>query len=158
MFNFRRLELDDLLFLCEVRNECSYEYLHNSNTFSLSEAIVWFENTNPIFYIIEYFDKKIGYFRTSNFNEESKSIYIGCDLHKDYRGKGLGYLSYLHFIPILFEELNVNTLNLEVLSTNERAKNLYKKLGFKNIVSMNTPFIKNGQEIISEFWKLDKKN
>jgi RimJ/RimL family protein N-acetyltransferase len=157
MFKFRKLELNDLSFLCEVRNECCQEYLHDSKKFSISETVDWFETTNPLFFIIEYFEEKIGYFRTSNFNKEKKSIYIGCDLHQSYRGKGLGYLSYLNFIPILFDMLNIETLNLEVLSTNQRAKNLYKKLGFQNIENLNTPFIKNNKQIVSEFWTLEKK-
>ena len=60
----------------------------------------------------------------------NKNIYIGCDLHKDWRGKGLSYLSYLEFIPKLFNTHNLHKISLEVLSTNIVAYNLYKKIGF----------------------------
>ncbi len=131
MIEFTPIRQDDLQFLCEVRNECAVEYLHDSRTFTLEETIKWFENTHPKFWIIWYGGHRIGYFRTSNYSEVNHNIYIGADLHKDFRGKGLAYESYCRFMPILFKELNLHKISLEVLETNTRAINLYKKLGFK---------------------------
>jgi len=131
MIKFNKLTYDDLSFLNEVRNECVFEYLHDSRTFTLEETIDWYYKTNPRFWVIWYNNQRIGYFRTSNYSKENKNIYLGADLHKDFRGKGLAYNSYCQFIPFLFQEFDLHKISLEVLETNKRATKLYKKLGFK---------------------------
>ena len=145
----------DLPFFTEVRNECANEYLHDSRTFLSEETLDWFLTTRPNYYIIEFNNKKIGYFRTSNYNPDENSIYIGCDIHKDYRGKGLGYESYLKFIPFISKKFNLKKINLEVLSTNTRAKNLYKKLGFVFNHEKSKIILKNNDEVLSEFWSFE---
>jgi RimJ/RimL family protein N-acetyltransferase len=58
-------------------------------------------------------------------------MYIGADIHPDYQGKGYGKQVYEILIPHLFEVYSLNKLSLEVLATNQRALNLYLKVGFK---------------------------
>ena len=155
MIEIRDLSFGDLVFLNETRNECAEKFLHDSRTFLLEETLDWFLTTKPNYYIIEYYNKKIGYFRTSNYNPEENSIYVGCDIHKDYRGKGLGYESYLKFIPFISKKFNLKKINLEVLSTNTRAKNLYKKLGFVFNPEKSKIILKNNDEVLSEFWSFE---
>ncbi len=156
MIRIREMLESDLLFFSEIRNECANEYLHDSRIFSISETINWFKTNRPNYYIIEFSNVRIGYFRTSNYDNTENSLYIGCDIHVDYRGKGLAYNSYLKFIPFVKERFNLSVVNLEVLSTNNRAINLYKKLGFILIPERNKAILKNGKEIVSEFWTLRK--
>lgn len=130
MITFRPLSRDDVPFLTEVRNECAEQYLHTSSKFSVDDAYKWFDNNKPMFYTILYNDIKIGYFRITNYSAVNKNLYIGADLHKDYRGKGLAFDAYRKFIPYLFDHYNLHKISLEVLSTNIRAYNLYVKLGF----------------------------
>lgn len=127
---FRRLTHVDLPFLNDVRNECCEEYLHTSCRFALEETMEWFFKVNPLFFIIMFDGEKVGYFRTSNHDKENRSMYLGADLHKDFRGKGIAYESYRQFIPILGKEFNLHKISLEVLATNERAIKLYEKIGF----------------------------
>jgi len=121
---------DDLPFLNEIRNECSNEFLHDSRTFTLEETKDWFVKTKPYYWLVKKDNEKIGYFRCSNYSEINKNIYIGADIHNNHRGKGFGYEMYKTFIPKVFKELGLHKISLEVLSTNERAIYLYKKLGF----------------------------
>jgi RimJ/RimL family protein N-acetyltransferase len=130
MISFKPLKENDLEFLNEVRNYCAEEYLHDSRTFSLFDTLNWFKSTNPQYYIIFNDDEKIGYFRLSNYSVINRNIYIGADLHPKCWGKKLSYPSYQKFINYLFVNYNLNKISLEVLSTNIRAYNLYKKLGF----------------------------
>lgn len=154
------LKSSDLEFLCEVRNECAPDYLHTSQTYTLKETKEWFEKTSPMFFLIERRDERVGYFRTSNYSKENRNIYIGADIHKDHRGKGLGYASYLIFVPYLFETLDLNKISLEVLSTNEPAIKLYKKLGFVQEGVKRQEVYKNGKwvdsiimSILRDDWK-----
>jgi len=154
MIVLRKMIESDLPFFSEVRNECANEFLHESTLFSLEQTTDWFLTTNPNYYIIEYNNKKIGYFRTSNYDYNENSFYIGCVIHVDYRGKGLAYESYLKFIPFICKKFNIKTINLEVLSTNTRAKNLYKKLNFVFNPDKSKTILKNNSEVLSEFWSL----
>lgn len=131
-FTFEKLGPADLPFLIEVRNECR-DFLHDNREFTLAECERWFRDTNPDFRIIRYNGERIGYFRLSNYDAKERSIYIGADLHKKFRGRGLAREAYEAFIPQLAQSLGLARLKLEVLSHNDRAFALYKRLGFVEI-------------------------
>jgi RimJ/RimL family protein N-acetyltransferase len=151
--NIREMLVDDLPYFLEIRN-LSKEFLHDNSTFTLEQSTKWFKKTNPIFYVIELGNVIIGYFRTSNW--DGNSPYIGCDIHPDFRGLGLGYLSYLKFIDRIYSEFNISSLKLEVLSTNVRAKNLYYKLGFIDIGVSEDKIIRDGIQVDSIIMELKK--
>jgi RimJ/RimL family protein N-acetyltransferase len=149
MITFRPLSKDDVPFLTDVRNECADRYLHTSSKFSVDETINWFDNTKPTFYVILYNGVKIGYFRITNYSHVNKNLYIGADLHQDFRGKGLAYESYRKFIPTIIKQYGLHKVSLEVLATNTRAHNLYIKLGFVNEGAKRQEVYKNGQYVDS---------
>jgi RimJ/RimL family protein N-acetyltransferase len=128
-FTFEQLTFDDLPFLIEVRNECR-ESLHDNRIFTLPECERWFRERNPDFRIIRYRGQRIGYIRISNYDPEEASIYVGADLHKDFRGKGLARRAYEAFFPVIRDLYRVSILKLEVLSHNTVARTLYEKLDF----------------------------
>lgn len=152
---FRKMEVSDLPTFLEIRN-LSKEFLHNNSSFTLDQAISWFNKDKPKFFIIELGETTIGYFRTSN-SESGIGLYIGCDIHPDFRGFGLGYLSYVKFIKKLYDEFNFQTISLEVLETNTRALNLYTKLGFEKVGISDEKIIRDGNTINSIIMSLDKK-
>lgn len=131
MITFQLLERSDLEFLNEVRNHCAIDYLHDSRLFTLEQTRQWFDNTSPTYYIILDGEVRIGYFRLSNYSTQNNNIYVGADLHPKYWNKGLAYIAYAIFLNFLFQEYNLHKITLEVLATNQRAINLYKKLGFE---------------------------
>jgi len=110
----------------------------------VDNAYKWFDTNKPMFYTILYNNIKIGYFRVTNYSEVNRNLYIGADLHKDYRGKGLAYEAYRLFIPFIIKQYNLHKVSLEVLATNVRAYNLYIKLGFVNEGVKREEVYKNG--------------
>lgn len=145
---------DHIPFLNSIRNQCAEEYLHDSRKFSVDDTYKWFDKTKPEYYLITHDTTPIGYFRTSNYSEINKNIYIGADLHPDWRGKGLAYLSYRLFIPMMFNKYPLNKISLEVLSTNYVAKNLYKKLGFVHEGTKREDVYKQNAYVDSEIWSI----
>lgn len=125
-----RIEVEDLPFLCEVRNNYAEDFLHDSRTFTIDQTVEWFHKTNPDFWIIRDTNSRIGYFRLSNHSIVNRNIYIGADIAPQFKGLGYAKKAYSIFMPKLFENYNLNKISLEVLSTNNVAINLYKKLGF----------------------------
>ena len=155
--NFTRITQDDLEFLNQVRNLYASEYLHDSRTFTLEETKNWYLLSKPDYRIIWEDEKRVGYFRLSNYSKVNNNIYIGADIHPTYANKGIGYRAYTQFIPMLFEENNLNKISLEVLSTNKRAIHLYKKLGFLVEGIKREETLKNGVYIDSIIMSILKK-
>jgi UDP-4-amino-4,6-dideoxy-N-acetyl-beta-L-altrosamine N-acetyltransferase len=151
----------DLAFLCEVRNSCATEYLHDSRLFTLDEVKNWFDKTTPKYFTIWKDNERIGYFRTSSYSELNRNITIGADLHESFRGKGYAFNAYKIFINKLFDEYDLNKISLEVLSTNVVAFGLYKKLGFVTEGIKRQDVLKNGiyvDSIIMSILRIEWKN
>lgn len=162
-YRFTTMQHEDLPFFNEVRN-LSREFLHDNSEYTLEETESWFSGTKPSFFIIWKDFRKIGYFRTSNLSKKNKNIYIGADLHPDFRGKGHGYSSYIEFINNVFEKNDTHKISLEVLATNQVAISLYKKLGFihegckRQEVSRGDEFIdSNIMSLLREEWAKNEK-
>lgn len=106
--------------------------------------IKWLEslkNDSPrnIAFIIKYKNEFIGvtYFHSIDYKKEEGDwgIYI---YDENNRGHGFGYHALSESIKFAFETLKLKTLYLDVLNTNERAKKLYTKKGFKLISDKDT--------------------
>ena len=149
---------NNLKFLNETRNDYCELYLHDSKKYSLEETFEWFYTKKPKYYLINLFNKKLGYFRTSNSCEIDKKIMIGADINQNYSGNYVAYFSYINFINYLFFELNYEKIYLEVLCTNIKAINLYKKLGFKTENIKNKEVLKNNVYVDSIVMSLLKNN
>jgi len=144
----RPLAEDDIEFLVEVRNDCRH-FLHNDKEFTLKEAKKWFsENASP-FYLILYKNEPCGYFRTSKWNEADGSVWIGADLSKDFRGRGIASLAYPLFMDMLYRKYGLTRFILEVLEFNTVALCLYRKLGFNEVERRHSA---RGTSIRMELW------
>lgn len=130
LIEFKKITSADAEFVNNIRNIYCEEYLHTSNKFSIEQTKTWIQETKPLYYIIMYGNRSIGYFRLSNYSAENSNIYIGADIHPSYTGLKLAVPTYKKFINFLFDSMHLNKITLEVLDTNNRAINLYKKLGF----------------------------
>lgn len=78
--------------------------------------------------------KPIGELCYSDWDSRNQKCEIGikiCDI--DEQGKGYGEDVLYNFLKYLFRHLNLNKIELTTMHDNNRAQNLYKKLGFKEI-------------------------
>lgn len=147
MIALREMQHADLPFLIEVRNECR-AMLHDDSAFTLDQAQAWFAATRPRFYIITHAGTRIGYFRTSHW-DQAGSVSIGCDLHADHRGKGLAQAAYRLFLRFLFADCAVDKVWLEVLEHNAPARRLYQRLGFVTEVVKRKAVRRDGRDLDS---------
>ena len=133
----RRLLTMDLAFLLEVRNdETTRINLENDSVFTLLECNEWFFKTNPIWYIIEVDNNKVGYIRT-NGDE------VGIDIHPNYRRNGYAREAYKLYLK------DKEYASLWVFVDNF-AKNLYTELGF--VENGNSKIIR-GREYIQMIYE-----
>jgi RimJ/RimL family protein N-acetyltransferase len=152
---FRPVQKSDASFISRVRNSVTHEFLHSTGTFTVEEVEQWLDTKYPFFYIIETNITKqpVGYFRLSDYNPNTNSIQIGADLAEEFRGLGLGYESYVEFMSFLEERFGIEIYLLQVLGTNQRALNLYKKLGFEIDKIEKNSIEKNGKRVDNIFMK-----
>lgn len=158
---FKKIQREDIPFVNTVRNQYAEKYLHDSKIFSMFDTYEWFQKKSPDYWIIFDKSERIGYFRLSNHSTINKNIYIGADIAPQYTNMGYGKASYLKFIPFIFEKYGLNKLTLEVLSTNEVAISLYKKLGFIYEGTKRQEIYKNGiwvDSILMSMLKSEYKN
>jgi RimJ/RimL family protein N-acetyltransferase len=164
MFSLRAIEEEDLEFIREIRNDKDlYQFLGTFEIISKRKQIKWFEslqNDDSKMYLIfeKYgFDeeekkqnplpnirKKLGYVRVTQIDKINMSICVGGDIQKGYRGKGYGKEMYKLIFDLCFNKLNMNRVWLFVLENNERAINLYTKMGFKEEGRQRKAIFKNG--------------
>jgi len=155
MLSFRPLERSDLPFLLEVRNDCR-AMLHDDRAISLEDATAWFDATKPRFFVIVQDDRPVGYFRTSNWDDQNGTVSIGCDIHRAYLGKGLARAAYPLFLDHLYNDLGMAKVSLEVLDHNEPAKKLYEALGFVTVGVKRGAVWRDGRPVDSIVMSLSK--
>jgi RimJ/RimL family protein N-acetyltransferase len=146
--SIRKMDIKDIPLFNEIRNECR-EWLHNPQEFSIEESKEWFKNKKDKFFILGYDKQDIGYFRTSNYDPSNNSIFVGLDIHRLHRGKGISTRAYLQFFKKIQKELGIRNMFLRVLKKNKRAFSLYEKLGFKVLDKTDDDFFMylNMQEV-----------
>ena len=52
MINFRPIQVEDCEFICEVRNQCAIEYLHDSRIFSIEDVMDWYKKLTIPYFIV----------------------------------------------------------------------------------------------------------
>jgi RimJ/RimL family protein N-acetyltransferase len=136
-FRIRPIELHDLTFLKNLREDpVVYDNLGSFIIPNMDKQEKWFKGlTNSSEYLI--FEKiendiweRVGIVRLTSIDNLNRSVCIGADIAKVFRGKGLSKVLYSLIFELCFNKMNMNRVWLLVMSTNEIAKNLYKKLGF----------------------------
>jgi len=129
----RWMEFDDIPFLITVRNKSRY-FLHDVRKFGLQDTVEWWQRAEREYVIIELpDDTPVGYLRTSNWEISpgaARHVMIGADVHPDHHRRGYAFEAYTLFLHYLFKIRDLNKVSLEVLSNNEGAIALYKRLGF----------------------------
>ena len=117
MIKLRKLTLDDLSFLLEVRNDDSTRVnLENDNIFDIENCTEWFLSTEPKWYIILNNNERVGYIRSDGDE-------VGCDIHPKHRRNGYAKKAYLEYLK------DKKYASLWVFEDNF-AIDLYRKIGF----------------------------
>lgn len=153
----RALELSDAERLVKWRNDPQITNLLGGNTFfvSLYRETEWLrkitlDDSENLRLAICLSDKSshIGLVNLTNINWINRnaefSILIGEKIHW---GKGYAKQAALLALNYAFKELNLNRIYLKVRTDNQKALDLYKKLGFLTEGVLRNELYKNGSYI-----------
>ena len=112
------------------------ELFFSSNIITVEQQDKWYEwylTRNDEFMFSVYCEGKfIGGFGLYNYVNAESTIEFGrIVIDKRYRGQGLGRRTVEAAIEICKSDLNIKRIYLEVMNSNNIAKEIYKKVGFK---------------------------
>lgn len=125
----RPIVVSDALAIKSIRDEC-LEFIHDSKSYTLQETISWILSTDSKYLTVLIDNTVVGYFRISNVT--GTSCFVGMDLAKEYRGKGIAVSAYNLVLNELIK-YGIKQFYLKVLKNNEHAIRLYSYLGFTEI-------------------------
>jgi diamine N-acetyltransferase len=150
----RSVELKDLPFLKDIRTSEDVQSSVGQRIFlNDTEQENWFGgligNKRVLYTVFEMCHlkkwEKMGYARITEIDHINKSMMVGADLQKKYRGLGFGRCVYKLILELGFKQWGMNRLYLLVLESNSRALSLYEKLGFKVEGIQRAAVFKNGK-------------
>lgn len=90
-------------------------------------------------------DAFVGIFRLDRIDLFNKSAIVGVDVVDKYRRMGIATEIFNYFIKYLFQQCGFNRLALTTLELNHPARDLYKKLGFKEEGLEREAIFRHGQ-------------
>ena len=108
-------------------------------TFILFKILSFFPRLSPklqFSFVYELNQKIVGFLIVTNLEPTKKSWYVylvGID--KNYRRKGIGKKLFIHAFDFLKKKFGAKRLFLMVDIENKPAINLYRKLGFKKLIT-----------------------
>lgn len=136
---FRPIEESDLEILRALHNEMTtLLQLGNTDLASREEQIAWWKSlANSArakrYTLVDVTDNSvIGILRILNIEESNRNCEVGLDIVPELRGKGYGRASYETVLEYIFLHWNMHMVYLKVADFNERARGLYRSLGFED--------------------------
>lgn len=138
-FRIRMVDKTDLPFITQVRTS---EHVQNNVGVVLftneHNQQKWFEKVSgdptQFYAMFEIREegrwRSLGYLRITEIDHKNKSMCVGGDIIEEESGKGYGREMYKLILELGFNVWGMHRLWLLVLEKNERARRLYKKMGF----------------------------
>jgi len=94
--------------------------------------------------VLKETEQLIGYISLFDVDNINRTAKLGMQVgEKEYRGKGYGEEALELILSFAFKMLNINNVMLFVYEFNDKAINLYKKVGFKEIGRRRQAFYVN---------------
>ncbi len=98
------------------------------------EQLVWLSKINnsssSARWVVSCDGNDIGVVRIDQLDRHNKSVCVGLDIHKDFRGKGYAKSIYRELFNYYFYSHDFNRIWLSVAAYNDVALGLYRALGF----------------------------
>jgi diamine N-acetyltransferase len=142
------LSSKDTEYIINIRNESevNQNFFSDPPTYDF-EHEKWLNqmNKNDIYLIIKEKDEKAGIINITRIDYLNEKCEYGIALDPKYSGKGIAFKASKLLLNYVFKNLKINKINLEVLSDNTKAINLYKKIGFKQEGYFKEEIYKNGE-------------
>jgi RimJ/RimL family protein N-acetyltransferase len=141
-FRLRPIRERDLDYLRKLRNHPeTRNYLGDPRRISAAQQKSWFRGLRGdaarAYYLFEMRQGNswlpLGMARTHDIDRRNRSMGVGGDIAPAHRGKHYGRILYRLIFELGFRKRRLHRLWLLVLDDNDRARQLYRKLGFREV-------------------------
>lgn len=147
----RELKAEDIEMVRNWRNSKEVsQYMYTENHISSEQQKAWFEkiskDSSAQYWIIEYEDKPLGLVSITEISHVFDSCFWAFYLgDSSVRGAGIGSKIEYNILKYVFEELGLNKLRCEVLTTNPSVIAMHEKFGFRREAYYRDHVLKDGQ-------------
>lgn len=151
----RKMTLEDTELYHKWRNDMDVMYSTNpaldvyplEDTRSFVEHVILGSNTAKGYIMVDKSDKQpLGIISLIQIDYKNRNAECIIDIgEKEYWGKGYGEEGMKLLLDYAFYEMNLHRVSLKVFSFNERAIQLYYKLGFKQEGSSRESLFRDGK-------------
>lgn len=147
----RELKAEDIEMVRNWRNSKEVsQYMYTENQITSEQQKKWFEkiskDANAKYWIIEYEDKPLGLVSITEISKVFDSCFWAFYLgDSSVRGAGIGSKIEYNILKYVFEELGLNKLRCEVLTTNPSVIAMHEKFGFRREAYYREHVMKDGQ-------------
>ena len=147
----RDITANDLEMIRNWRNSKEVsQYMYTENHITSEQQKAWFEkiskDQNAKYWIIEYEDKPLGLVSITEMSQVFDSCFWAFYLgDTNVRGAGIGSKIEYNILKYVFEDIGLNKLRCEVLTTNPSVIVMHEKFGFRREAYYREHVLKNGQ-------------
>ncbi len=147
----RRIQENDLEMIMKWRMSPEVtKYMYTDPHLDIKQQRLWYQKVkddiSTSYWIIIYNGSPIGLVSLNNIDYKNKRCSMGHYIAEvSYRGKGIWSAIEYNLYNYIFYEVNLNKLYFEMLSFNENAIDLHKKLGCEIEGVLKQHICKNGQ-------------
>jgi UDP-4-amino-4,6-dideoxy-N-acetyl-beta-L-altrosamine N-acetyltransferase len=133
--NFVTLSSDDIEYVRSFRNHDEIrKWMYSDDIISLQDHINFInslkENNRNYYWLVKMEEKYIGVVSLNRIDFKHRNAYLGIYANPFLASGGKGELLIKCIKKLAFDFANLHTLKIEVMDTNEKAMNFYKKVGF----------------------------
>lgn len=136
MIKLRKLESKDIPFMLEWMHDEESKIIFQNDFASIDETkaknfvLNSFDDENQHFAIVDDNDEYLGTISLKHIDQKNGNAEYAISTRKKIRGTGGNFQATQLILKYAFEELDLNKVYLNVLSSNIRAIKFYKKNGF----------------------------
>lgn len=117
-----------------------------------------FANKKAVDFGVWYEDNLVGSVGTNKMDNYNKKTEIGYWLDKEYTGKGIMLKSVKSFTKYLFDNLDINRIEIKVSPENKKSLSIPEKLGFIYEGTMRESEFINGKFFDNRLYSLLRKD
>lgn len=148
--NFVTLSNDEIEFVRNCRNHDDIRKWMYSDCIITSRDHINFinnlkENNKNYYWLVKMEEMHIGVISLNRIDFQNRNAYIGIYANPFLILRGKGELLIECVKKLAFDYVNLHTLKIEVMDTNEKATNFYKKAGFREEGRLEEFVYRNGE-------------
>lgn len=147
--NFVTLSSEEIEFVRSFRNHNEIrKWMYSDDIIPLQDHINFInslkENDRNYYWLVKMEEKYIGVISLSRIDFKHRNAYLGIYANPFLVSRGKGKLLIKCIKKLAFDYANLHTLKIEVMDTNEKAINFYKKVGFSDEGRLKEFLYRNG--------------